>query len=197
MREQRTHPQLWNQPNTYDAVKGGGIRVDPSAREWSNDSPGALMTGFADANAGFDTNMSENNSDEQRSSYLTPSTNHSSSNTSYSSPQEVESENSNSNGHGTVHNSFVSTDEIGYPASSTPGQQREPVGPDKGDGDLAVPQAWQLGSTGDPPSTLPDLSSGDNGWMQLMEGMMWDGTSIGQDLGLENVQWNEQTGSRT
>lgn len=170
------------------------------------------MTG--DANAGFDTNMSENNSDEQRSSYPTPSTNHSSSNTSYSTPQDIESENSNSNLLGTVSRasqpspksiaagsapspsfySFVPIDEIG-PPSSTPGGRQDFVRRDDGNDNFTVPQAWQLGSTGDSSITLP--SPGDSGWAQIMEGMMWDGTATAGELGLENVQWNGQTGSRT
>lgn len=175
------------------------------------------MTGFIDANAGFDTNMSENNSDEQRSSYPTPSTNHSSSNTSYPSPQEVEAETSNSNLPSTVHHtsqpspktntagaapsppfySYGSTDEIGFPPSSTPGHRRDPVPRNEGNSDFTVPGPWQLGSTVDTPNILPGLSPGDNGWVQIMEGMMWDGTALGQELGPGNAQWNGQTGSRT
>ena len=195
----------------------GSVRVDPNVRGWSVNSTGALMTGFVDGNAAFDTNMSENNSDEQRSTYPTPSTNHSSSNTSYSTPQEADSENSNSNMHGTSRQafqpspetsataaapsasfySFVPTDEIGFPPSSTSGHQQDSVRPNEGNGDFTVPQAWQLGSTVDTPSTLPGLSPGDSSWVQMVEGMMWDGTATGQDLGVENVEWNGQTGSRT
>lgn len=217
IREQRTSPQLWTQSNVGDAVSVGGIRVDADGHGWSAGSPSAFMNGFVDANAAVDTNMSESNSDGQRSSYLTPSTNQSSSNTSYSTPQEVEPENGSSNVHGTVHQSsqpdhksntaaaapsssfysFVPTDEIGFPPSSAAGHQQDPILRTKGNDEFTVPPAWQSESTGDTPSAIPGLSPGDNSWVQVMEGMMWDGTATRQDLGLENVQWNGQSGSRT
>ncbi|MCJ1470735.1 hypothetical protein MMC07_009382 [Pseudocyphellaria aurata] len=211
---ERSSPQLWAQPITDDAVNLGGIRVDANVHGWRVNSPSSFVAG--DANAGFDTNMSESNSDEQRSSYPTPPSNNSSSNTSYSSPQDIESENNNSNLLGTGSRasqpspksttgvsapspsfySFVPVDKIS-PPSSTQDRRQDSVRRDEGSDSFTVPQTWQLGSSGDDTSTLPNLNPGDPGWVQIMEGMMWDGTAMAGELGLENAQWNGQTGSRT
>lgn len=69
-----------------------------------------------------------------------------------------------------------------FPPSSTAARRS-----DERDGMFAIPQAWQLGSTGDMSSSLSGMSPGaDERWVQMSNGMVWDGTASGQD----NAQWN-------
>ena len=74
------------------------------------------------------------------------------------------------------------------PSSTTTRPSRE------GDGVFVIPQAWQLGSTGDMSSSLVGMSPGaDETWVQMSSGMAWDEAVVSQD----DSQWSGLRGPTT
>ena len=197
VREQRPSPQLWNQTSD-ELVNFDGILT---GRGWVENSEIAHQASPSDT-ATFDTNMSDNTSEGRKSSGHTPSTNHSSSNTSYSSPHE---ENIDSIGPSTSHRrshdsagptaagsnpgmfSFSTTDEVQYPVRASPRLQDN--------GGLSDSQLWQLGSPDGMPGGLTSASpSSDAAWAQLLNGVLWDDSQAGIN---NTVQWTGQQGPVT
>ena len=191
VREQRSSPQLWNR-SPEELVNLDGIL---NGHGWVENSPIAHQASPSDT-TNFDTNMSDNNSEGNKSG-LTPSTNHSSSNTSYSSPQE---ENIDSAGPVPSHRrsqdstglkpsvgsasglfSFGSTDEVQYPIRASPRMQDN--------GGLGDSHAWQLGSPNSIPGGLGSSPSNDAAWAQLLDGVLWDTSQAGVG---NTVQWTGQ-----
>lgn len=195
VREQRPSPQLWNQ-SPDELVNFDGLLT---GRGWVEQSEIAHQASPSDA-ANFDTNMSDNTSEGRKSSGHTPSTNHSSSNTSYSSPHE---ENIDSIGPSSSHRrshdsagltpagstpgmfSFSSIDEVQYPVQASPRLQDN--------AGLSDSQLWQLGSPGGMQNGLTSSSpSSDVAWAQLLDGVLWDDSQAG--IINNTVQWTGQQG---
>lgn len=208
-REQRQAPQYWDQSS-----KGDTTNLDqllPNGDGWNLNAQGTLLPNTVDLTIMFDMSMSDNTSDEQRSSHPTPS-----SHTSYSPPQmdDLDPNANTSHASNSRHASsnpgptakpaspaffsFIPTDEIGFPPSTTPAHRANPATSNSNEnnnnnnhesGDsFTVPQGWQLGSSGDTPDPLAEFSPGgvDSGWVHMMNGMMWDGSTMGR----EGVEWN-------
>lgn len=192
VREQRPSPQMWNQ-SPEELVNLEGILT---GRGWIENSPIAHQASPSDT-ANFDTNMSDNTSEGHKSGQ-TPSTNHSSSNTSYSSPHE---ENIDNIGPPSSHRpsqdstgltpagstsglfSFGTTDEVQYPIRASSRMHD--------DGGLGDGHVWQIGSPSAMPSGLGSSPSSDAAWVQLLDGVLWDGSQAGVK---NTVQWTGQQG---
>lgn len=189
VREQRNSPQLWNR-SPEELVNLDGMLT---GRGWVERSPSAHQASPSDT-ANFDTSMSDNNSEAQKSSGHTSSATHSSSNTSYSSPHE---ENIDHVGpaasHPRTHDpaglsaaastpgifSLSSADEVQYPLGASPRLQNN--------GGLNDRQAWPLGSSNELLDRLTSASpSTEAAWAQLLEGGFWDGTQVGDQ---NTVRW--------
>lgn len=184
---------MWGQ-SPEEIVNLDGIL---SNRGWVENSPITHQTSPSDT-ANFDTNMSDNTSEGHKSG-LTPSTNHSSSNTSYSSPHEETIDNIGlaSSHHrsqdsrgltpaGTSTSglfSFGTTDEVQYPIRASPRMQEN-----GGLGDGAV---WQIGSPNAMPGGLGSSPTSDAAWAQLLDGVLWDNSQAGVG---NPAQWTGQPG---
>ena len=193
VREQRSSPQMWNR-SPEELISLDGILTGSG---WVENSPIAHQASPADT-ANYDTNMSDSTSEGPKSG-MTPSTNHSSSNTSYSSPHE---ENIDNIGPASSHRRsqdssvltpaggstpglfpFGSTDEVQYPIRSSPRMQDN--------GGLGDGQVWQIGSPNAMPGGLVSSPTSDAAWAQLLDGVLWDNSQAGVG---NTVQWTGQQG---
>lgn len=194
VREQRSSPQMWNR-SPEELINLDGILT---GRGWVENSPIANQASPSDT-ANVDTNMSDNTSEGHKSGLTPSSTNHSSSNTSYSSPHEENIDNvgpksshrrsQDSTGltPASVSNSgpfsFGTTDEVQYPIRASPRMQDN--------GGLGDGQVWQLGSPNAMPGGLGSSPSTDAAWAQLLDGVLWDNSQTGVG---NTVQWTGQQG---
>lgn len=181
-REQRAPQQHWSQ-SISEPMNLENIL--PNSR-WASNSPSAYPISGAE-NSTFDTSMSDNTSEGPRSSGQTPSTtNHASSNTSYSPPQDEDLDLTlRTASHHPIPNSntaatpgFLSwspAKETAIPPTTSPNQAQDNT-------PFVVPQGWQLGSETELPDGLAGLSPpGDGGWAQMLEGVLWDGSGMGME----------------
>lgn len=191
VREQRSSPQMWNR-SPEELLNLDGILTGSG---WVENSPIAHQSSPSDT-ANYDTNMSDSTSEGHKSG-VTPSTNHSSSNTSYSSPHE---ENIDNVGPTSSHRrsqdstgltpaagstsglfSFGTTDEVQYPIRASPRMQDN--------GGLGDSHVWQVGSPNAMPGGLGSSPTSDATWAQLLDGVLWDSSQAGVG---NTVQWTGQ-----
>ena len=191
-REQRQPQRLWGQ-STNEPINLDNVLPNSG---WTGNSPGVHPNGSLD-NSTFDTCMSDNTSEGPRSTGQTPSTtHHSSSNTSYSPPQDEDLDLTlrTASHHPTPNSNTAATPAFlsWSPAKENDYPPNTALNPQQDDSAFTIPHGWQLGSPQELPDGLTGLSpSGDSGWAQMLEGVLWDGSG----MGMENAgPWTSQQG---
>lgn len=196
--EPRKSLQQWSQSSNDDPRETLALSV----RGWSvNPSSPPLKSGM-DPTTTFDTNMSDNTSDNHRSSHPTPSSHSSFSPPQYDEPEiinpNIQAPTSNLHQTSSSSNTMVAEppqpaffsfapEDLGFPPKSTPVVQNE-----RSDStNFMFPQPWQMAPEG---ISGPLTNAGevpDENWTRISSDMIWDGAAISQD----NFLWTGQQSS--
>lgn len=176
-REQRPSQPLWSHSEeelvNLDSMLNNGAWVVGSSSTNLN---------YSLSNTTFDTNMSDNLSDEPTSTGQTPSTDHSSSNTSYPSPQnesgdnnsQKKSQNYSLGSAGVAQSGATSSiytlntaDESRRSSTKSPETQKLDVRSNMNHG-------WPMRSPGLDGELANSIHPADGDWAQMLEGVLWN-----------------------
>ena len=164
--------------------------------DWVADSPTNLN--YSLSNTTFDTNMSDNLTDELTSTGQTPSTDHSSSNTSYPSPQNESGDNSQKKSQNSSLGSAgvargEATSSI-YTLNTVDESRRSSTrSPEKQELDVTsnVNHGWQLRSPDFAGELANPIRPAHGDWAQMLEGVLWNEGA----MGIPNMEpWGGQQG---